>query len=82
MAGLKEKIETFELSDKAHPYIPVSTTKILWNYTRDPPPDIPMTCSKNAVLGSSSTPRLWRSCGGGSSRGSPACSPRSFAASF
>lgn len=41
MAGLKEKIETFELSDKAHPYIPVSTTKILWNYTRDPPPDIP-----------------------------------------
>lgn len=35
------KIATFELSAKAHPYIPVSTTKILGNYTRDPPPEIP-----------------------------------------
>jgi hypothetical protein len=41
MAKSSSKIETFELSEKAHPYIPVSTTKILWNYTRDPPPDIP-----------------------------------------
>jgi len=36
----RAKIETFELSEKAHPYIPVSTTKILSNYTRDPPPEI------------------------------------------
>jgi hypothetical protein len=35
------KIETFELTEKPHDYIPASTTKILWNYTRDPPPDIP-----------------------------------------
>jgi hypothetical protein len=41
MDKTSSKIETFELSEKAHPYIPVSTTKILWNYTRDPPPDIP-----------------------------------------
>jgi hypothetical protein len=32
------KIETFELSQKEHPYIPVSTTKILGKFTRDPPP--------------------------------------------
>jgi hypothetical protein len=37
----KTKITTFELSAKKHPYIPVSTTKILSDYTRDPPPDIP-----------------------------------------
>lgn len=42
MAKTSTKIETFELSEKAHPYIPVSTTKILSNYTRDPPPDIPI----------------------------------------
>jgi hypothetical protein len=41
MAKTGPKSATFELSEKAHPYIPVSTTKILWNYTRDPPPDIP-----------------------------------------
>jgi hypothetical protein len=34
------KIETFELSQKEHPYIPVSTTKILGKFTRDPPPDL------------------------------------------
>ncbi|KAJ9604419.1 hypothetical protein H2200_011255 [Cladophialophora chaetospira] len=34
------KIETFELSEKRHPYTPVSTTKILSEYTRDLPPDI------------------------------------------
>ena len=34
------KIETFELSKKEHPYIPVSTTKILGKFTRDPPPDL------------------------------------------
>lgn len=34
------KKETFELSEKDHPYIPVSTTKILGKFTRDPPPDI------------------------------------------
>ncbi|EAT88315.2 hypothetical protein SNOG_04555 [Parastagonospora nodorum SN15] len=33
------KIETFELSEKEHPYIPVSTTKILGKFTRDPPPE-------------------------------------------
>ena len=33
-------IETFELSEKDHPYIPVSTTKILSKFTRDPPPDL------------------------------------------
>lgn len=33
------KIETFELSEKDHPYIPVSTTKILGKFTRDPPPE-------------------------------------------
>ncbi|KAL1837287.1 hypothetical protein VTJ49DRAFT_4053 [Mycothermus thermophilus] len=33
------KIETFLLSEK--PNRPQSTTKILWNYERDPPPDIP-----------------------------------------
>jgi hypothetical protein len=43
MAPVKSpsKIETFELTEKPHDYIPASTTKILWNYTRDPPPDIP-----------------------------------------
>ncbi|GAB1313472.1 hypothetical protein MFIFM68171_03682 [Madurella fahalii] len=35
------KIKTFELSVKSHPYIPVSTTRILSDYARDPPPDIP-----------------------------------------
>ena len=35
------KKEVFELSEKDHPYIPVSTTKILGKFTRDPPPDIP-----------------------------------------
>lgn len=35
------KKETFELSEKEHPYLPVSTTKILGKFTRDPPPDIP-----------------------------------------
>ena len=34
------KKETFELSEKEHPYIPVSTTKILGKFTRDPPPAI------------------------------------------
>lgn len=34
------KVETFELSKKDHPYIPVSTTKILGKFTRDPPPDL------------------------------------------
>jgi hypothetical protein len=35
------KAKVFELSEKEHPYIPVSTTKILGKFTRDPPPDIP-----------------------------------------
>ncbi|KAG9381774.1 hypothetical protein A1F94_007428 [Pyrenophora tritici-repentis] len=35
------KKEVFELSEKDHPCIPVSTTKILGKLTRDPPPDIP-----------------------------------------
>ncbi|KAE8864905.1 hypothetical protein PTNB73_05793 [Pyrenophora teres f. teres] len=35
------KKEVFELSEKDHPYIPVSTTRILGKSTRDPPPDIP-----------------------------------------
>jgi hypothetical protein len=33
-------MKTFELSEKEHPYIPVSTTKILGKFTRDPPPDL------------------------------------------
>lgn len=37
----REKFEKFELSEKPHPYIPVSTTKILESFTRDSPPDIP-----------------------------------------
>ena len=34
------KKEVFELSEKDHPYIPVSTTRILGKFTRDPLPDI------------------------------------------
>lgn len=34
------KIETFELSKREHPSIPVSTTKILGKFTRDPPPNL------------------------------------------
>ncbi|KAI3317618.1 hypothetical protein HD806DRAFT_514603 [Xylariaceae sp. AK1471] len=36
--GRAAQIEVFELSPKAHPYIPVSTTKISENFTRDSPP--------------------------------------------
>lgn len=33
------QVETFELSKREHPYIPVSTTKILGKFTRDSPPE-------------------------------------------
>ena len=33
------RVRTFELSDQPRPYDPVSTTKILGNFTRDSPPD-------------------------------------------
>ncbi|KAI0875958.1 hypothetical protein GGS24DRAFT_488982 [Hypoxylon argillaceum] len=38
--GRAANIEVFELSPRAHPYIPVSTTKISENFTRDSPPGI------------------------------------------
>lgn len=38
---MPRKAETFELSEKAYPSVSVSTTKILSNYSRDPPPEIP-----------------------------------------
>ena len=47
----RTKIETFELSPNAGPYIPVSTTKILSNYSRDPPPEIPHVVLHERRLG-------------------------------
>lgn len=38
---ISKRFETFELSKKKHPYIPVSTTKILNDFTRDAPPEYP-----------------------------------------
>lgn len=35
----EKRVQRFELSEQAQPYVPVSTTKILGNFTRDSPPD-------------------------------------------